>query len=131
MTDQPTRIALEEHFIIPSFTDYLAHAMPPTDPELGETLMRRLADVGEERLSEMDSAGVDKSVLSISGPGVQIEPDIAVASRRAAEANDALADIIRARPDRYGGFAHLAMQDPAGALTNSNDASSTWASVGR
>jgi 2,3-dihydroxybenzoate decarboxylase len=115
MTDQATRIALEEHFIIPSFTDYLAHAMPPTERELGETLMRRLADFGEERLTEMDSAGVRKAVLSISGPGVQIEADAAVATRLAAEANDALAEIMRGRPDRYGGFAHLAMQDPAGA----------------
>lgn len=115
MTAQATRIALEEHFIIPSFMDYLAHAMPPTDPELGKTVIRRLSDFGEERLAEMDSAGVRKSVLSISGPGVQIESDTATATRLAAEANDALAEVMRNRPDRYGGFAHLAMQNPARA----------------
>jgi 2,3-dihydroxybenzoate decarboxylase len=79
------------------------------------TLIRRLLDFGEERLSEMDAGGVRKSVLSISGPGVQCEPDVATATRLAAEANDALADVIANRPDRYGGFAHLAMQDPGAA----------------
>jgi 2,3-dihydroxybenzoate decarboxylase len=115
MTAQTTRIALEEHFIIPSFLDYPSHAMPPVSPEIRQTLIRRLSDFGEERLSEMHSASVRKSVLSISGPGVQIEPDTATATRLAAEANDALADVVMNGPDRYGGFAHLAMQDPSAA----------------
>lgn len=111
----PGRIALEEHFIIPSFLDYLAQALPRVTPEEHDTLIRRLSDFGEERLSAMDSAGVRKAVLSISGPGVQIERDTATATRRAAEANDALAREVARRPDRYAGFAHLAMQDPRGA----------------
>lgn len=112
MTPQATNIALEEHFIIPSFLDYLAHGMPDVPPDAQTTLIRRLSDFGEERLTEMDAGGVRKSVLSISGPGVQIEPDAATATRLAAEANDALAAVIANRPDRYAGFAHLAMQDP-------------------
>ena len=63
----------------------------------------------------MDAGGVRKSVLSISGPGVQCEPGTATATRLAAEANDALADVMANRPDRYGGFAHLAMQNPGAA----------------
>ncbi len=115
MTAQPTNIALEEHFIIPSFLDYLAQGMPNVPADAKATLIRRLLDFGEERLSEMDAGGVRKSVLSISGPGVQCEPDVATATRLAAEANDVLADVIANRPDRYGGFAHLAMQDPGAA----------------
>lgn len=111
----PGRIALEEHFIIPSFLDYLGHAMPRVTQAEHDTLIRRLSDFGEERLAAMDSAGVRKAVLSISGPGVQIERDTATATRRAAEANDALAREVAKRPDRYAGFAHLAMQDPRGA----------------
>lgn len=114
-TASPDRIALEEHFIIPSFLGYLAHAMPRVTTAEHDTLIRRLSDFGEERLTAMDSAGVRKAVLSISGPGVQIERDTATATRRAAEANDALAREVARRPDRYAGFAHLAMQDPRGA----------------
>jgi len=115
MTAQTANIALEEHFIIPSFLDYLLRSMPAVPSDVRATLIRRLSDFGEERLSEMDSAGAKKSVLSISGPGVQIEPDATTATRLAAEANDALGEVVRNRSDRYGGFAHLAMQDPSAA----------------
>ncbi|WP_431280608.1 amidohydrolase family protein [Humitalea sp. 24SJ18S-53] len=111
----PGKIALEEHIIIPSFLGYLNKAMPPVPAEARATLIRRMSDFGEERLAAMDGAGVERAVLSISGPGVQAEPDTATATRLAAEANDALAREIQKRPDRYGGFAHLAMQDPATA----------------
>ncbi|MDR3661590.1 MAG: amidohydrolase family protein [Mycobacterium sp.] len=112
MPAEVTKVALEEHFIILSFLDYLARGMPDVADDLRSTLLRRLSDVGEERLGQMDSAGVRTSVLSISGPGVQVEPDTATAIRLAAQANDALADVITNQPDRYSGFAHLAMQDP-------------------
>ncbi|MGB7076813.1 MAG: amidohydrolase family protein, partial [Xanthobacteraceae bacterium] len=52
---------------------------------------------------------------SIAGPGVQAERDAATATRRARESNDFLAREIGKRPDRYSGFAHLAMQDPKAA----------------
>ena len=58
-----------------------------------------------------DRGGIERAVLSISGPGVQIERDTATAIRRARESNDFLANEIRKRPDRYAGFAHLALQD--------------------
>jgi 2,3-dihydroxybenzoate decarboxylase len=109
------KIALEEHFIIPSFMDYLMQALPAVTPDMKANLLRRLADFGEERLAAMDSAGVVRSVLSISGPGVQIEPDTAKATKLAAAANDRLAKEVAERPARYSGFAHVAMQDPKGA----------------
>jgi hypothetical protein len=46
------------------------------------------------------------------GPGVQIEADTARATKLARRCNDRLALETRKRPDRYGGFAHLALQDP-------------------
>ena len=70
----------------------------------------------------MDRAGITRAVLGLAGPGVQVERDVPTAVRRAREANDFLAREIARRPDRYSGFAHLAMQDPkarrrrAGAL---------------
>ena len=108
-------IALEEHCIVPCLSGYLERAMPKVSPAAHEQLMAALADFGEMRLAAMDAGGVGLAVLSISGPGVQAEPDPAVAIKLAREANDLLATEVRRRPERYAGFAHLAMQDPSAA----------------
>jgi 2,3-dihydroxybenzoate decarboxylase len=63
----------------------------------------------------MDATGIEVSVLSIAGPGVQIEPDAAKAMKLARDGNDFLAEEIRKRPGRYRGFAHLATQDAKAA----------------
>jgi 2,3-dihydroxybenzoate decarboxylase len=110
-----SKIALEEHFLIPDFVDYFAETYPNINPEIRKFGTGVLQDLGEPRLAVMDQSGVDYAVLSIAGPGVQVERDAAVATRRARAANDFLAAQIQARPKRYGGFAHLAMQDPAAA----------------
>ena len=111
------KVALEEHFLIPDFVDYFAETYPNISPEIRKFGTGVLQDLGEQRLAVMDQFGVDFVVLSIAGPGVQAEKDAAVAKRKARAANDFLADQIRRRPKRYGGFAHLAMQDPAEAAT--------------
>ena len=109
------KIALEEHFLSPGLIDYWRPTMTDVPAPLVETLTRQLTEFGEERLSIMNKAGIAKSVLSISGPGVQAERDAALATRRAAEANDFLAAEVARRPDRYAGFAHIALQDAKSA----------------
>jgi 2,3-dihydroxybenzoate decarboxylase len=109
------KIALEEHFLSPGLVDYWRPTMTEVAPQVVDTLYRRLTDFGDERLGIMDKAGIDKAVLSVSGPGVQAERDAALATKRAAEANDFLAETVARRPDRYAGFAHLALQDATGA----------------
>ncbi|HLH54564.1 MAG TPA: amidohydrolase family protein [Verrucomicrobiae bacterium] len=109
------KIALEEHFLIPEFTDYFSETYPNINPEIRKFGTGVLQDLGEKRLAVMDRHGIDFVVLSISGPGVQVEKDPAVAKRNARLANDFLAAEIQKQPKRYGGFAHLAMQDPAEA----------------
>lgn len=109
------KIALEEHFVLPAFLDYLAKAMPAVSPDANRAFVASLSDFGEQRLKAMDAAGVRLSVLSLTGPGVQMEPDAARAARLAKLANDQLAEQVQRHPDRYAGFAHLAMQDPKGA----------------
>jgi 2,3-dihydroxybenzoate decarboxylase len=109
------KIALEEHFLCPGFEDYWRGTMGGVDPKAVSGLLARLSDFVDMRLEAMESAGIVRSVLSISGPGVQSERDTATARRRACEANDFLAGEIAKRPDRYYGFAHLAMQDPRAA----------------
>ena len=109
------KIALEEHFLSPGLVDYWRPTMTEVAPERGEYFYRNLTDFGELRLQSMDRAGIARAVLSIAGPGVQAERDAATTTRRARESNDFLAAEIQKRPDRYSGFAHLAMQDPRGA----------------
>ena len=114
MTQTP-KIALEEHFILPEFFDYFGKTAINISPALFGKAREALLDFGERRLSVMDAAGIRKAVLSLAGPGVQAEKRIETAIRLARKANDHLAEQIAKRPDRYGGFAHLAMQDPANA----------------
>ena len=109
------KIALEEHFLCPDFEDYWKTTTGDVDPSILGRLVGRLSDFGDLRLEAMDQAGIARAVLSLSGPGVQIERDTATACRKAREANDFLALELQKRPDRYSGFAHLAMQDPAAA----------------
>jgi 2,3-dihydroxybenzoate decarboxylase len=109
------KIALEEHVLTPGLVDYWRPTMTSVPPALTENFYKRLTDYGELRLGAMDRAGIAKSVLSVAGPGVQAERDPAVATRKARESNDDLAAQIAKRPDRFAGFAHLAMQDPKGA----------------
>jgi 2,3-dihydroxybenzoate decarboxylase len=109
------KIALEEHFLSPGLIDYWRPTMSEVPAARAEYFFRNLTDFGEMRLKGMDEAGIARSVLSIAGPGVQAERDPATATRRARESNDFLAQEIAKRPDRYSGFAHLAMQDAKGA----------------
>ncbi len=109
------KIALEEHFLSPGFEDYWLPTMGGVDQKAVSGLLARLKDFGDMRLKAMDSGGIVSAVLSISGPGVQVERDAATARRRAAEANDFLAGEVAKRPDRYSGFGHMPMQDARAA----------------
>jgi len=66
-------------------------------------------------LSVLDDAGIDVAVTSVSTPGVHTGDDTAarVLARRC---NELAAEMIRDRPDRFGGFACLPLPDVDGAL---------------
>lgn len=110
------KIALEEHFITPELEPHMRAAMPRVSAEGADHLSQLMLDFGERRLAAMDEAGVDIAVLSISGPGVQAEPDPAAAVKLARDANDRLAEEVGKQPARYRGFAHLPMQDVPAAI---------------
>jgi uncharacterized protein len=75
---------------------------------------RRLLDVSDGRLARMDAAGVDMEILSITTPGTQpLRPAEAVPLAR--DANDFLADAVRAHPDRFAAFATLPTPEPEAA----------------
>ena len=109
------KIALEEHFLCPDFIEYWNPTAVDLPAERREKALSRLTDFGEMRLNAMDEAGIARAVLGLAGPGVQAERDAATAVGRAQAANDFLAREIAKRPDRYSGFAHLAMQDARAA----------------
>ena len=109
------KIALEEHFLSPGFEDYWKTTTGEIAPDIFGQAVARLGEFGDLRLAQMDRDGIARAVLSIAGPGVQIERDTATAVRCARESNDFLAGEIQKRPDRYAGFAHLPMQDAKAA----------------
>ena len=109
------KIALEEHFLTAEMEPYIQATLANVAPDLAVRGTAALKDFGQARLDAMDAAGIGKAVLSLSGPGVQVEPDGAKATTLARRCNDQLAEEVARRADRYAGFAHLAMQEPAAA----------------
>ena len=104
------RIALEEHF----WTSELRELRRGHDVLSEPQLCRRLTDLGELRIAEMDAAGIDLQVISHVEPATQnFEPDAAVRLARAA--NDLLHQAIVAHPTRFAGFAALPTPDPLAA----------------
>ncbi len=105
-------IAIEEHFAIPgTLRTSQKYAVDDTWPDL----QKRLLDLHDLRLSEMDRHGIDLAILSLNAPGIQEIHDRAEAVAVARRANDRLEEAVRAEPDRFAGFAALPMQDPEAA----------------
>ncbi len=106
-------IALEEHFAWdPASEGNVVGTWLRTNNPVG---YERLYDRGPLRLEQMDAAGIDFQILSLFDPGVQEMADTARAIELARGANDSLAETVRANPNRFGGFATLATQDPDAA----------------
>ncbi|HEY7379352.1 MAG TPA: amidohydrolase family protein [Steroidobacteraceae bacterium] len=74
-------------------------------------IIARIQDLGEQRLRDMDATGIDRQILSLTSPGVQVF-DAATATALARSFNDQLSDAIREHPDRYSGLTAVAPQDP-------------------
>ncbi len=109
------KIALEEHFLDPATEPYWHPTMVDVAPQKTAQLYGALTDFGEQRLAMMDKTGIARAVLAVAGPGVQAERDAATAVRAARASNDFLAKEVQKRPERYSGFAQLAMQDAKAA----------------
>src|SRR5436190_18918575 len=107
-------ITLEEHFATPEFFDGPARFVKDRAQRIGgcyTQVLDRLCDVGAKRLSEMDAAGIDMQVLSLSAPGVeQMETDDAIAMAR--DTNDYLAEAVKQHPARFAGFAAVPTAAP-------------------
>jgi hypothetical protein len=77
--------------------------------------LQLLSDLGDNRIAEMDAAGIDMQILSLTSPGVE-QLAAAEAAAFARETNDYLAEAIRSHPTRFGGFAALPTANPEAAV---------------
>jgi 2,3-dihydroxybenzoate decarboxylase len=106
-------VTLEEHFATPGFPGVDGGAFVP---EFMEYALDRLSDVSERRLPEMDEAGIDVQVLSLTSPGVQGAADTTMALEWARRSNEWIAEAMASYPGRFAGFAVLPCQDPERAV---------------
>ena len=107
-------ITLEEHFVSPGFLDGPGKELKERALKFGDRaarLFEQLSDIGDKRIAEMDAAGIDIQVLSLTSPGSE-QLEAAPAIALACEANDFLADAITKNPKRFAGFATLPTAAP-------------------
>ncbi|HXR95554.1 MAG TPA: amidohydrolase family protein [Rhizomicrobium sp.] len=82
--------------------------------QINQALPRRFTDIGEGRIRDMDATGIDRQIISLTSPGVQIF-DAATGTSLATSFNDELAAAIAKHPDRFSGLAAIAPQNPKAA----------------
>jgi 2,3-dihydroxybenzoate decarboxylase len=110
-------VALEEHFWYDGLETpgLFASMKAAANSPLRARVEGRLVDFTEQRLSDMDRNGLDVQVLSLNMAGIQGQPDAEIAVSDARKGNDYLASVIAEHPDRFAGFAAIALQDPTAA----------------
>jgi uncharacterized protein len=107
-------ITLEEHFSTPAFRAGAGRKREEHAQKVGGHLAKifaQLADVGDKRIAEMDLAGIDMQVLSLTSPGCE-QLEAAEAMALAREANDFLADAVKKYPKRFAGLAVMPTAAP-------------------
>jgi len=121
------RIATEEAWTFPALVkaqvEYLESGEAPGDDSLRmagmfakmPSLQEMLQDLGELRLSHMDEYGVDRQLLLLTAPGVQVaRPSEGTALAR--EANDIATDACHRHPDRFSALAAFDPRDVKGSV---------------
>jgi predicted TIM-barrel fold metal-dependent hydrolase len=93
-------IALEEHYWDMELAAQFVGGEGVRDPEM----LKRLHDLGEVRIKEMDEAGIDMQVLSHGAPSAQklSGADAVDLTRRV---NDRLHAVVTGNPKRFAAFA--------------------------
>ena len=107
-------ITLEEHFAYPGFLEGPGRELKERALRSGgaaAALLEQLCDLGEKRIAEMDAAGIDIQVLSLTSPGTE-QLEAANAITMAREANEVLAAAVKRNPRRFAGFATLPTARP-------------------
>jgi predicted TIM-barrel fold metal-dependent hydrolase len=114
-------IALEEHVTTSLYaekeivTPRRRQSMIDRSERVGHDVVAELMNVSNTRIAAMDEAGIDFQILSMTMPGPQGLPaDEAIAVAR--DANDRMADAVKAHPDRFAAFACLPTPDVAASV---------------
>jgi len=107
------KIAIEEHWSCDPFGEYFPESV--RDTMAGSPVEKKLRDIEELRLPEMDRCGVGMAILSLTNEGVQAEPDPQRALDLARKANDALAQVVDHHPKRFAAFATVSLHTGAAA----------------
>ncbi|MEO0062288.1 MAG: hypothetical protein RLZZ08_848 [Pseudomonadota bacterium] len=121
------RIATEEAWTFPALVkaqvEYLNSGEAPHDDSLKmagmfgsmPTLQGMLQDLGDMRISHMDEMGIDRQLLLLTAPGVQVvRPGEGTPLAR--EANDIAAAACARHPDRFSALAAFDPRDVAGSV---------------
>jgi len=94
-----------------SFAQFQSLMRPGSDQDGLTAHEKRLLDIHEERLKNMDEHGVEYMLLSLTAPGAQGEKDSEAAKNVARTANDYLAGEVKKNPKRFGALAALSMHN--------------------
>lgn len=122
------KIALGEAFLPPDGAEQLRSMEPEAlramcyaygvDTQLMLHAASRLDEFDELRLSEMDEHGIAHSILSLcASHSIEQFVDPKDAAAEARRINDYLATRVARHPDRYSGFASVAVQAPDRAIS--------------
>ncbi|MEY2861446.1 MAG: hypothetical protein RL392_1904 [Pseudomonadota bacterium] len=107
------RKLLDKNDVDPGFKGLMGFYMTSQSAR-AQHIMRCLQDLDQVRLQHMDEAGIDRQVIAITAPGVQVM-DKGTAVSIARLANDQLAEAVRRHPTRFTGMIAIAPQDPTAA----------------
>ncbi len=103
-------VTLEEHVLTADFAAATRKFATGPPAKLRARMEPALLEMGAARVRAMDEAGVDVQVLSLAADGLDALPrEEAVAL--AGSSNDQIAAAIAAYPDRFAGFATIALSD--------------------
>lgn len=115
-------IALEEHLVSKTIGAAVAKTIQSAYPYAQQFLKPAPADapstpdlfeLGEKRIAELDSAGIDMEIVSYTNPTQWLTGDDAVTLTK--QANDALYQAVKPYPERFRAFATLPWNNPQAA----------------
>jgi 2,3-dihydroxybenzoate decarboxylase len=113
MLDLWRRLLEKKSFVDPGFESLWGFFLR-SNITYTNVIVERLQDLGERRIRDMDATGIDRQLLLLTAPGVQVF-DAATARGVAASSNDQLAEACRKHPGRFAGLAAIPPQDPPAA----------------